>query len=70
VYIVAELLAGVVAALVYGAISRTAADRAADRLVPAAGTVDPDLADGGPIGSRVEVGQSNGQPAEETRSYR
>jgi glycerol uptake facilitator protein len=70
VYLSAELLAGVVAAFVYGAISRTAADRAANTPVPATVTVDPDLADGGPIGSRAEASTKFGQHAEETRSYR
>jgi glycerol uptake facilitator protein len=44
VYIAAELLAGAAAALVYVAISRTAADK----LAPETATTGPDMADGGP----------------------
>jgi glycerol uptake facilitator protein len=66
VYVIAELLAGVVAALAYVAISRTSADR----LPPATAASGPDLADGGPIGTPVEVRTNSGHHAEETRSHR
>jgi glycerol uptake facilitator protein len=66
VYVTAELLAGVVAALAYVAISRTAADR----LPLATAASGPDLADGGPIGTPTQVGANSGQHAEESRSYR
>jgi glycerol uptake facilitator protein len=66
VYVIAELLAGAVAALVYVAISRTSADK----LPPATVASGPDLADGGPIGTPAEVRTNSGHHAEETRSHR
>jgi glycerol uptake facilitator protein len=66
VYLAAELLAGVVAAFVYVAISHTAADR----LPAATAASGPDLADGGPIDGATELRVDSGQYAEEKRSYR
>jgi glycerol uptake facilitator protein len=59
VYLAAEFLAGVVAALAYVAISRTAADK----LSPATAASGPDLADGGPVDGATVVRTQSGQPA-------
>jgi glycerol uptake facilitator protein len=51
VYLLAELLAGAAAALVYVAISRTAADK----LDPATAATGPDLADGSAPRHRIDA---------------
>jgi glycerol uptake facilitator protein len=59
VYLAAEFLAGVVAALAYVTVSRTAADK----LSPATAASGPDLADGGPVDGATVVRAQSGQPA-------